>query len=344
MATIRKILSHKFMDLEGFSTLQIFCHSITSSYELKGSMSTFRRSIPSLTALATFEAAARLQSFTRAAEELGVTQAAVSRQIKLLEHDLNTALFLRAHRRVEATPAGAALASTVTTAFTRITEMAETLRQPHLSDSVTLGVTLAFSHFWLLPRLAEFRALHPDIKLKLVADDQATDLRRDTLDLAIRFGKPPFDDGISVALKRDEAFPVCSPSLLKRLGLDASSADIVSMPLIASDPLVPSWLTWRSWAKLAGYSPQLERASDASRLRFNHYTDAFHAAMNGEGVALGWAALISDYLNDGRLVRLGVQSVIPDEQHHLLVPLGRKPNAATSAFIEWISNRFTDQR
>ena len=304
-------------------------------------MTQIRRSIPSLTALATFEAAARLQSFTLAAQELGVTQAAVSRQIKLLEADLNTSLFLRAHRRVVPTPAGAALASTVSTSFARITEMAETIRQPEMPDAVTIGVTLAFSHFWLLPRLAEFRAKHPEIKLKLVADDSATDLRRDKLDLAIRFGKPPFEDGVSVASKADEAFPVCSPKLLKRLNMDAKSADLLKMPLIASDPLVPSWLTWRSWAKLSGYGVQLARASDASQLRFNHYTDTFHAAMNGEGVALGWAALISDYLQDKKLVRLGNLSVITEEQHHILVPIGRKPNAATAAFIEWIAKRFT---
>lgn len=303
-------------------------------------MSQIRRSIPSLSALATFEAAARLQSFTAAAQELGVTQAAVSRQIKLLESDLNTSLFLRAHRRVVTTPAGAALAATVSTAFTRITEMAETIRQPIATDAVTIGVTLAFSHFWLLPRLAEFRTRHPEIKLKLVADDNATDLRRDRLDIAIRFGKPPFDDGISVASKPDEAFPVCSPKLLKRLNVDAKSADLLKMPLIASDPLVPSWLTWRSWAKLAGYTAQLGRASDASRLRFNHYTDTFHAAVNGEGVALGWSALIDDYLRDKRLVKLGERSVVTEEQHHILVPLGRRPNAATSAFIEWITDRF----
>ena len=299
-------------------------------------MSTLRRSIPSLSALATFEAAARLQSFTLAAQELGVTQAAVSRQIKLLESDLNTSLFLRAHRRVVTTPAGTAFAETVSNAFTRITEMAETIRQPVAPDAVTIGVTLAFSHFWLLPRLAEFRAKHPEIKLKLVADDNTTDLRRDRLDIAIRFGKPPFEDSISVASKPDEAFPVCSPKLLKRLNTDAKSADLLKMPLIASDPLVPSWLTWRSWAKLSGYNAQLGRASDASRLRFNHYTDTFHAALNGEGVALGWAALISDFLHDKRLIRLGDRSVVTAEQHHILVPLGRKPNAATLAFIDWI--------
>lgn len=303
-------------------------------------MAQIRRSIPSLTALATFETAARLQSFTLAAQELGVTQAAISRQIKLLEADLNTSLFLRAHRRVVPTPAGAALASTVSNAFARITEMAETLRQPLVPDAVTIGVTLAFSHFWLLPRLAEFRAKHPEIQLKLVADDNATDLRRDRLDIAIRFSKPPFEDAVSIASKPDEAFPVCSPKLLKRMNLDSKSADLLKMPLIALDPLVPSWLTWKSWAKFAGFSAQLGRASDASRLRFNHYTDTFHAAVNGEGVALGWSALISEFLNDKRLVRIGDRSVVPEEQHHILIPLGRRPNAAASAFIDWLTDRF----
>lgn len=303
-------------------------------------MAPLRRSISSLSALATFEAASRLESFTLAADELGVTQAAVSRQIKLLETEINTSLFFRAHRRVVLTPVGAALASTVTGSFTRITEMIETIRQPLVPEAVAIGATLAFSHFWLLPRLTDFRAKHPEIKLKLIADDSQTDLRRDRLDIAIRFGKLPFQDGSSFANHADEVFPVCSPTLTRKLKFTPEMAELARLPLITSDPLDPSWLTWRSWAMKLGLGPTLGRASDLSRLRFNHYTDTIQAAINGEGVALGWSTLISDFLKEGRLVRIGQRSIIPEERHNVVIPAGRESSADTVVFANWIAARF----
>lgn len=303
-------------------------------------MANLRRSIPSMSTLATFEAAARLGSFTQAAAELGVTQAAVSRQIKVLENELNAGLFLRQHRKVVLTPAGTALAGTVTGAFTNIAEMIETIRRPQSDDTVSVGATLAFSHFWILPRLSAFRARHPEIRLKLVADDRTTDLRRDRLDVCIRFDRPPFADGESIASQPDTVFPVCSPLLLKRLGLEPETANIARMPLIASDNVNPVWLSWRSWAQRVGLGPEYALASDRSALRFNHYTDSVEAAVSGEGVALGWANLLSGHLNAGRLVRLGTHSITTDAQYHALVPLGRPPTAATNHFLDWLGGQF----
>lgn len=293
-----------------------------------------------MSALATFEASARLGSFTQAAAELGVTQAAVSRQIKVLENELNVGLFLRQHRKVVLTPAGSALAATVTGAFTNIAEMIETIRRPQSDDTVSVGATLAFSHFWILPRLSAFRAAHPGIRLKLVAEDRTTDLRRDRLDVCIRFAQPPFADGTSIASHPDTVFPVCSPALLARLGMAAAGADIARMPLIASDNVNPAWLTWRSWAQAVGLGPDLARASDRSPLRFNHYTDSIEAAVNGEGVALGWSMLLSNHLAAGRLVRIGGQALTTVERYHALVPLGRAPTDATACFLAWLGGHF----
>lgn len=303
-------------------------------------MTSLRRSVPSMNALATFEAAARLGSFTLAAGELGVTQAAVSRQIRLLEDDLNAPLFVRAHRRVKLTPSGAALAATVGTAFASMAEMIETIRRPVAENTVSVGATLAFSHFWILPRLSEFRGNHPGISLKLIAEDSATDLRRDRLDVCIRYGKPPFPDGRSILSHPDEVFAVCSPRLLQRLGLDPAAADIARLPLIASDNVDPAWLTWRSWAQAAGLGPAIGKASDRSPLRFNHYTAAIEAAVNGEGVALGWSVLLSDHLAGGRLVRIGPHALTTADRYHVLVPSGREPSPATARFLDWLSGCF----
>lgn len=305
-------------------------------------MTNLRRSIPSMSALATFEAAARLGSFTHAATELGVTQAAVSRQVKLLEDALNTRLFVRANRRVVLTASGAALAATVSTAFGSMAEMIETIRQPFAADTVTLGATLAFSHFWILPRLTGFRTEHPDIKLKLLADDSITDLRRDRLDVAVRFGKPPFADAQTIASTPDTVFPVCSPRLLDAHRMTPGDADLARLPLIASDSVNPSWLTWRTWAQGVGLGPAIGKASDLSRLRFNHYTDTIQAAVNGEGVALGWGALLGGHLEEGRLVRLGSDTLTLQERYHVLIPQGRAPSQAATLFVDWLAARFSE--
>lgn len=292
-----------------------------------------------MSALATFEAAARLGSFTQAASELGVTQAAVSRQIKLLEDDLNTALFVRAHRKVALTPAGAALAGAVGGAFATMAEMIDTIRRPHLGDTVTVGATLAFSHFWILPRLSDFRTAHPSVKLKLVSDDGPTDLRRDRLDAVIRFGAPPFPDGRCVAARPDEVFPVCSPRLIDRLGVNPEGADLAGLPLIAADIVNPSWLTWRTWAQAVGLGPALGRASDRSELRFNHYTDTIEAAVNAEGVALGWSMLLERHLADGRLVRIGSRTLPTEHEYCVVVPSDRDLAPATQAFASWMAGQ-----
>jgi DNA-binding transcriptional LysR family regulator len=258
-----------------------------------------------------------------------------------LENDLNTPLFLRANRKVVLTTAGAALAATVSTAFGSMAEMIETIRQPVQGDTVTIGATLAFSHFWILPRLAEFRAAHPQVKLRLIADDAHSDLRRDRLDVAIRFSKPPFADARSIASLADEVYPVCSPALLRARGMQAASADLLSLPLIAADTVNPSWLTWRSWGQGLAQGAALGKASDLSQLRFNHYTDTIQAALHGEGVALGWSTLLAGHLDEGRLVRLGVHSVVLQDEYHILIPANREPSPATQIFLNWIAKCFT---
>jgi len=302
-------------------------------------MTTLRRSVSSISALATFEAAARLGGFTLAAEELGVSQAAVSRQVKLLERELNTPLFIRAHRRVILTPAGETLAAAVTAGFDRMTEAIQTIRQPHLPGLVTIGGTLAFCHFWLMPRLPAFRAAHPDIRLRLVAEDAVSDLRRDRLDVAVRYGRPPFDDAVLVSSHSCRVFPVCAPGLRDRAGGCDSPESLAHMPLIASDWADPAWLSWRNFARMAGLGPALARMADLSRLRVNHYADTIHAAIAGEGVALGWSLLLGDMLGDGRLVSIGGVSVTPAEGYHLLTPAGRPATAATQVFLDWATAR-----
>lgn len=295
-----------------------------------------RRAAPSLAALSAFEAAARLLSFTAAAAELGVTQAAVSRQIRALEDDLGVPLFVRAHRRVSLTPAGLALSSRLSSAFAGIVEVLETIRRPHEPAPVTVGATLAVSQLWLLPRLSAFRARHPETAIRVVADDAETDLRRDRLDMAIRFGQPPFADADCLAEAGDEAFPVASPGLIERYGSAPCTVDLSRMPLISADVVNPAWLTWASWAKAARLGSDVVRVAAKSPLRFNHYTDAVAAALAGEGVVLGWRMLLDDHLRRGRLCILGTARVRPPDRYCLVVPRGARPSGKVSQFADWL--------
>lgn len=291
-------------------------------------MAGFRREVSSLGALATFEAAARLMGFTRAAEELGVTQAAVSRQIKLLEAELNMPLFLRGHRKVELTPAGAVLSRALTGAFDQVAEALESIRRPVAGKTVTVAATLAFTHFWLLPRLPAFRAAHPEVQLRLVSQDSGFDLRRDAVDVLIHYGKPPVEGAQCLAALPERVFPVCAPALAGR--------PLDSLPLIACEWVEPSWLGWRRWAQMAGLAP----ITRPSALRFTQYSDAIYSAIAGEGVALGWQALVGGHLAEGRLVRLGAAEVVPEEANMLLVPVARRASKQAKLFTDWLVSAF----
>jgi DNA-binding transcriptional LysR family regulator len=299
-------------------------------------MPSLRRSLPSLSALIIFESAARLGGFTTAARELGVTQAAVSRQIRQLEIELRAPLFVRAHRRVELTPAGTVLAMAVGRAFDGIGDAIEVIRPaantapPNL---VRVGATLAFSHFWLLPRLPIFRTAHPDVALRLVSEDLPLDLRDGTVDVVLRYGRPPFRDGEVVASMPDEVVPVCSPALRESVGQLPFPENLLALPRIAAEAHDATWTTWRRWLVRMG----LERVDAPSALQFNHYNDAIYAAINGQGAALGWANLLERPLSEGRLVRLCAQSIKPEETYNLVVPRGTAASPMVVAFISWIS-------
>jgi DNA-binding transcriptional LysR family regulator len=157
------------------------------------------------------------------------------------------------------------------------------------------------------------------------------------VDVLVRYGEPPFTDAVSLASMADEVFPVCSPALLARINPPASLGTMAAFPLIGLEWQDPAWLSWPRWAAAAG----LGHMSIRSELRFNQYTDAIYAAMNGEGVVLGWRRLILDLLEAGRLVRLGEAVAIPSERYHVLRPSHRKPTFPAERFSDWLAGRFT---
>ncbi|MEP7456099.1 LysR substrate-binding domain-containing protein [Phyllobacterium sp. SB3] len=296
-------------------------------------MKSLRRQLPPLTALTVFEAASRLLSFTRAAEEIGVTQAAVSRQIHLLEQDLGCPLFTRLHRRVALTEKGKALSAATSDAFNLVAETIADLRKDGASTELTISATVAFTHFWLVPRISQFSRSHPHINLRIVTQDDMPNLKRGEVDVAIRFGNGMWPDGHAEALFEDEVFPVCSPEYARTAGRINMPADLVSCPLISNETDDPMWTGWNEW--LSAFSVVVPKKTPGFRCSF--YTEAIYAALNGQGIALGWTHLVEDLLKQGRLVRLTNAAIKPRGAYFVVVPTRQHNKEAARLFLEWLN-------
>lgn len=289
----------------------------------------FRRRIPSLTALMTLEAVLRHRSFTAAAVELGVTQAAVSRQIAVLEEELGLPMFVRKHRAIEPTAACLTLGTTLAQSFANIADTADAVRASD-HDVVSIGATVAFSSFWLLPRLGEFRRENAGVQIRVVSQDAPIDLNAGGIDIAIRYGEPPFTDAKVVASQQDVVMPVCSPDYFRRRSSSGlSGAD----EFIETDAQERSWLSWSQWAEQTGRSLRIK-----PHLRFNHYTETIAAARAGQGIALGWSLLVRTFLDDGTLVALDEGEMSSGGRYHILLPAKARRKEAAEHAANWLAD------
>jgi DNA-binding transcriptional LysR family regulator len=296
-------------------------------------MMSIRRKLPPLTALTAFEAAARLTSFTKAASELGVTQAAISRQIHLLEEYFGFPLFLRLHRKIKLTEKGKSLASAAQDAFDLLAaSVAEVSMADHEAE-LTIAATVAFSHFWLLPRISEFSSRHPEINLRIVTQDNIPNIESSDLDVAVRFGNGMWPDGQAELLFEDEIFPICSPKFAETAGTITSPRELLAYPLISNMADDPTWTGWSEW--LAAFSVELPKKQPGLRCSF--YTDAIYSALNGQGIALGWRHLVEDLLDQGRLVRLTEATVKTRNAYFSVVPKRRRQSEAARLFQNWLT-------
>ena len=253
------------------------------------------RRLPSLNALKAFEAAARHESFTRAAGELNVTQGAVSHQVKALEDELGLRLFQRERQRLVITDAGKSYLEIVRDAFDRIAAGTERLMQRQKSGVLTVTASPNFAAKWLVHRLGRFAEANPGIDLRIGATVEHVDFAREDVDVAVRHGDGRWPGLHVTRLCAEELFPICSPKLLKgRNGL-RSPADLARQTLLHSDDAGD----WTKWIEAAGIS-----GIDLSRGPvFSQRSMAIDAAIDGHGVALARSALCAWDLLAGRLVR-----------------------------------------
>jgi len=295
-----------------------------------------KRSMPSLTALVALEAAVRHKSFTRAAQELGVTQTAVSRQVLGLEEAMGVKLFNRQHRTVEPTPQCSQLALALNRHFRGIADSVKDFGEANAKGVVTIGATTAFAQLWLLPRLVQFRTNYPEARIRLTVSDRPFDLEAGEADLVIRYGMAPFTDGCSIASRGDLLFPVASPDYAERLGSRSTAFWEGDHDLIATESNVRSWYSWHDWFREVGLKYRPRQAS----LTFNHFPGTLYAARAGQGIALGWGLLVQTFLDDGTLVRLGQTSLVAEGRFHVVLSKRTPPTPALEALLTWLSLAF----
>lgn len=294
-----------------------------------------------LDALRAFEAVARCRSFSAAAEELSLTQPAVSRQIKGLETELGTALFSRGTRHVDLTDAGAALQQSVVPLIERLDRTVRDIRQRRGRRQVSVSTFASFASLWLLPRLADFQAAHADIDIRISAQDRLLDADDPDQDLLLRFGLPGVAPPHAERLFGEVLTPVVSPMLLAQSRAGQAPplrkvGDLVAHTLLEEDGRQPtaSMLSWHSWLQHKGQSDLEPR-----RWVFLNYThQQVQAALAGQGVALARMALVHEQLERGELVEpFGARGRISTPTGYWLVPtLGARLRPELRAAIEWI--------
>ncbi|WP_085588912.1 transcriptional regulator GcvA [Thalassospira sp. MCCC 1A01428] len=291
--------------------------------------------LPPLQALRAFDAAARHLNFTRAAEELFVTQGAVSQQIRQLEEYLGFRLFFRLPRRLQLTDEGERLARATSEGFTRIAGEIESLLAVEEAGVVTVSVLQSFAVKWLIPRLGHFRAEHPDIDVRIHADDRLVDFRTEGIDLAVRFGRGHYPNLHTERLMRDEVFPVCSPDYLANSPILHVPQDIAGHQLLhdaTSDPSLPRAADWQFWLDGVGVTGiDLRRG-----LRFNSGDMVIQAALMGQGVGVARTSLAAQDLKAGLLVRPFPQKVVSSYAYYVTCPEENLNRPRVMAFIRWL--------
>lgn len=296
-------------------------------------MERLNRRLPPPRSLLAFEAAARLRNFTRAAVELGVTQAAVSRHIQALERHLNCRLFERSSRSVRLTDRGAILARTVGRGLEAIAETAEEIRRADTEVTVTILANVAVSTLWLGPRLHRFSTAHPEIDVHLVAADGDWDLELTGFDLAILYGSGDWPELEVRRLFSEVLFPVVGPDWLSAHAQPDDVAALTRLRLLHVDQVAPEWINWPAWIRHFGVQVPDRLAGP----KFNSYPILLDAAEAGMGVAMGSRDLIGPRLAAGRLVRLGQEEMVSPKAYWLCRAAELPPAAPARQLWTWLT-------
>ena len=292
------------------------------------------RRLPPLNSLRVFEAVARHLSITKAADELSVTPAAVSHQVKTLEDHLGVPLFHRVNRNLLLTDAGQACLPGIREGFERLSAAIQEIDNLGEAGILSVSVAPSFAAKWLVPRLDSFAVQHPDIDVRVSASMHLMDFERDNVDLAIRYGAGRYPNLQVERLLKEEVFPVCSPKLLEGEQPLSSPDELRRHTLLHDDSPEDdiSCPTWPMWLKAAGVA-----AVDGSRgPRFNQSSLVIEAAVLGRGVAMAKARLAAADLAEGRLVKPFEGSLPVDFAYYIVCPDSKLKLRKVSVFRDWL--------
>jgi DNA-binding transcriptional LysR family regulator len=287
--------------------------------------------LPNLDLLKGFEASARLLSFTRAGEELHLTQSAVSRQILDLEEQLGVALFHRRHRALALTEAGQTLYPAAAQVLTTMRAATDRLRALGGRRVLSVTTTHSFAAMWLVPRLIGYRRIAPDVDVRISADSRFAQLEREDFDVGLRLCRTELADKGAVRLFGEKVFPVAVPAIARLLRTPADLDRQVLLEFDQPDGAYP-WLSWTQWLEvqgLAGLKPQ-------GMLRFSEYDQVVNAALSGVGVALGRSALLGSVLASRKLVAPFKGETSTDRAYFAVIAPGAEARPEVRAFVDWV--------
>ncbi|AUZ46163.1 LysR substrate-binding domain-containing protein [Pseudomonas orientalis] len=294
-------------------------------------MNLLGKTLPPLASLLPFEAAARLESFSRAADELHITQAAVSRQIRGLEDNLGVKLFCRRNRAVFLTQEGRELGRVVSLALQSISEGAASLRASPRRNRVVLLCQLCEAFYWLMPRLATFHQQYPQIEIQVVTCTRPITQFNDPFDVALQSTRRASGAHALMFTASDEVFPVCSPAYLcpeQPLAL----AELSTCTFLHHSSEPPHLMEWDEWLKVFGQS----LARDARGITFDSYPLMLQAAVEGHGIAMGWRRTASRLIESGALVRPCAESVFLPEAISVYRQQGAGNRDEVVALLAWL--------
>ncbi|CAN7468094.1 LysR substrate-binding domain-containing protein [Rhizobium sp. LjRoot254] len=289
--------------------------------------------LPPLRLLSVFEAVSRTGSVQRAAMELNVTQPAVSQALRQLEDHVGTRLLDRKTRPATRTEAGRILEVAVTEGLGRIADAIDHVRHLQMAgDSATVACSVGVATYWLMPRLARFSAEHPQVTVNVMTTLQGAPRLNPAVDLAIRYGNGRWADGMVEKLFDERVVPVCSQPFRDRLKFAEVKLDRATLLHVNTDD--PAWITWAAYLKSKGLPDNLM----AGR-RFTNYVQATQAALDGQGVMLGWESITGDLVREGRLVELNDLPLVPVDAFYLVTTpmIDERPPAQLLA--SWLLGR-----
>ena len=300
-------------------------------------MNNLRRALPPLSSLLPFEATARLGSITKAGAELGLTQAAISKQIRSLEEDIGAPLFERRNRAVHLTDDGRQLGRIVSEAFGSIGAFAQDLRRKNKEGEVILRSQLCEGLYWLMPRLSKFYQAHPSIPVRVSVSTKPITESEERYDLALQTAKRDSGNAKLVFTVSDEVFPVCSPEYLNSVEQPLSLDRLLQYRLLHHKVHPQDWVDWDDWLRRL----KVDVRVGYEGIAYDSYPMMVQAVLEGHGIALGWRRTVEQYLDVGALVRPFEESLHLPDGLSIYQPVGWQMREGTSALLGWLKSELT---